>query len=99
MRLVGKIISRDGSVFEQRRFGPFLDVELDASCYAYFKGEHMMFGGLTKKRQIAKIDGCAIVDTGTQLGYAFDAYHGKCAVIENNIGFEDDSKTRRQLYR
>ena len=51
-----------------------------------------MFGGLNKKRQIAKIEGCAIEDTGTQLGYAFDAYHGKCAVIENNIGFEDDSK-------
>ena len=92
MRLVGKIISRDGTVFEQRRYGPFLDVELDAACYAFFKGEHLMFGGMTKKRQIAKIDGCAIEDTGVQLGYSFDSYHGKCVVIENNIGFEDDSK-------
>ena len=98
MRLVGKIISLDGTVFEQRRFGPFLDVELDAACYAFFRGEHMMFGGMTKKRQIAKIDGCAIVDTGSQLGYSFDSYHGKCAVIENNIGFEDDSKTERKLF-
>ena len=57
----------------------------------------MMFGGMKKKRQIAKIDGCKIVDTGAQLGYAFDSYHGKCALIENNIGFEDDSKKNRVI--
>ena len=42
--------------------------------------------------------GCAIVDTGSQLGYSFDSYHGKCAVIENNIGFEDDSKTEGKFF-
>ena len=54
------------------------DTEVYYSCGLTYRGEHFVFGGQSKKTQIAKIDGCQLKIVG-QL--SFQHRKGACANV------------------
>ena len=56
------------------------ETEVSRSCSLIWQNENFVFGGWSKKRQIAKIDGCRLRQIG-QL--AFDHEHGGCTNVKN----------------
>ena len=56
------------------------ETEVEASCSIIWQNENYVFGGLTKKRQIAKISGCSLLHIGE---LAFDYIAGGCANVNN----------------
>ncbi|CAG5077986.1 Oidioi.mRNA.OKI2018_I69.PAR.g8862.t1.cds [Oikopleura dioica] len=81
---------KNGKIKENRKLLLDPEVDLTSTCYQYFKGEHMLFGGAKKRRQVAKIENCEIKNTGKQLAYNFDSFNGRCMLQENEFGWEDD---------
>ena len=53
-------------------------VEVQSSCSVTFRGEFFIYGGKTKKNQIAKVVGCSLKDS--QLKLPFEMNAGACAV-------------------
>ena len=83
------IIDIDGNQDARNFFFKFGDdTEAFCSCSLIYKGIHYVFGGRDEKRQISKIDSCALKRIGS---LPFDMYGGGCTVANDLIfiGFGD----------
>ena len=76
------ITDLDGRVNEKFSFSIESGVEVQFSCSITFRGEFFIYGGKDKKKQIAKVEGCTLKDTGTKLSFKMEA--GGCAVTFND---------------
>ena len=56
------------------------ETEVFRSCSVVWQNENYIFGGNSKRRQIAKIDGCRLRHIGE---LAFDHTNGGCANVNN----------------